>query len=491
MKHASLFIGLTLMLGGWPSFPVQAQPSLSSPERAFLTLITSDTSSHTVAYLPKGYGFGLPDRRGARLVMVKKGRRVFFLKDGSHQVFAMEGSPPDWRLRRIDSSVHDGDNYHMMAFERKDTLYEYGGYGFWQTRDFFTRFRESGGDWEFLTGGDGLPNELAFHHFDAAEDRFYVLGSLSSSHHPQPHKVFRDSAYRYDFGKRGWENLGAIRMSQFEARNLGIEANQVTPTPFGMLVGHTETMALLDIRGNRQCRLREEVADTYKGIGVKDEKFPSDYTATIFLGDTLHVLHGDMDRVEHERLPLKAGSFDAVHAVAIYTPATADAGGLFERAWPMALSGLALAMVSAWLVRRRYARETADMSEETESVGAVDEANGHMTTPTPANRGTGISFFITGLPVGERALLEELIRASKAGRPLDATGMNHVLGVANRDPMTQKGRRSVSLTHINQSWQQVMMRQEPLVVRERDALDKRTFVYRIPASLISEFEGFM
>lgn len=491
MKHTILVIGLTLMLGGWAPFQMQAQPKLTPPERAFLTLISSDSTTHTVAYLPKGYGFGLPDRQGARLVMVKQGRRVFFLKDGSHQVFVMEGAPPDWRLRRIDSSVHDGDNYHMMAFERKDTLYEYGGYGFWQTRDFFTRFRETGGDWEFLSGGDGLPNELAFHHFDPAEDRFYVLGSLSSTHHPRPRKLFRDSAYRYDFSKRGWETLGAIRMSQFEVRNLGIEANQITPTPFGMLVGHTEAMALLDIPGNRQCRLRDEVADAYKGIGAKDERFPSDYTLTVYLDDTLHVLHGDRNRVEHARLPTTLASFDTVHVQAIYSPATAGAAGLVGRAWPMALSGLALTMVAAWLVRRKYPRVSSDMNDKTPAAAGEEDRAGDGTTPPPAARGTGIAFLLTTLPVGERALLQELIQSSRAGRPLDAAGINRVLGVANRDPTNQKGRRSTSLTHINQSWQQVMMRQEPLVVRERDALDKRAFVYRIPPSPLAEFEGFL
>jgi hypothetical protein len=74
---------------------------------------------------------------------------------------------------------------------------------------------------------------------------------------------------------------------------------------------------------------------------------------------------------------------------------------------------------------------------------------------------------------------------------MDANTMNRALGVSNRDPVTQKSRRSSCLARINQAWLQVMKRQDPLVVRERDETDKRAFLYRIPQPLLHELESFL
>ena len=480
IRNAFLAWGVLLTL------PVTARQPLSAHEREFLKLVTSDTSSHSVCYLPKGYGFGLEDREDGRLVMVKSGHKVFFLRDGTHRVYTLEGREPDWSLRRIDSSVHAGDNYHMMAFERKDTLYEYGGYGFWQTRDFFTRYNGQAGGWEFLTGGEGLPNELVYHCYDPRDDRFYVLGSLSSLHHPQPHKLFRDSAYRYNFNTRRWENLGAIRISIFEARNLGPKPLFIAPTPFGMINGHTSALKLIDIRGNRLCRLREETADRYRRGEDGDDSFPDDYSLSVYLADTLHILRSDGDRVMHERMRLTQYDFDTTHASEIYTTAVGGGSADGGRAWISILSVITLMGLSAYWISRRSRRRMK--RPQASPPPAVPESSSE---PEPSESSSGIAYFLDSLTAGDRVMLEELVRCSRAGHAMDAATMNRALGVSNRDPVTQKSRRSSCLARINQAWLQVMKSQDPLVFRERDETDKRAFLYRIPKPLLRELEGFL
>jgi hypothetical protein len=480
IRNAFLAWGVLLTL------PVTAREPLTAPEREFLRLVTSDTSSHSVCYLPKGYGFGLEDREEGRLVMVKSGRKVFFLRDGTHRVYALEGREPGWNLRRIDSSVHAGDNYHMMAFERKDTLYEYGGYGFWQTRDFFTRYNGQAGGWEFLTGGEGLPNELVYHCYDPRDDRFYVLGSLSSLHHPQPHKLFRDSAYRYDFKTRRWENLGAIRITIFEARNLGPQPSFIAPTPFGMIKGHTAELDLIDIRGNRLCPLREDAADRLRGGGKASDVFPTDYSLTVYLADTLHILRGDRDRVMHERMRLTLQDFDTTHASQIYTTAAGGGSAVGGPAWISILSVITLMGLSAfWISRGSFRRMNRPWASPPPAVPVS------ASEPEPSESTTGIAYFLESLAAADRAMLEELVRCARTGLAMDANTMNRVLGVSNRDPVTQKSRRSSCLARINQAWLQVMKRQDPLVVRERDETDKRAFLYRIPQPLLHELESFL
>jgi hypothetical protein len=486
MKHTTTMRNVLLAWGVLLSLPVAARQPLSAPEREFLRLVSSDTASHTVCYLPTAYRFGLEDGKDVRLVMVKSGRKVFFLRDGTHRVYVLEGREPAWSLRRIDSSVHTGDNYHMMAFERKDTLYEYGGYGFWQTRDFFTRYNGQAGGWEFLTGGDGLPNELGYHCYDPRDDRFYVLGSLSSLHHPQPHKLYRDSAYRYDFSTRRWENLGPIRITIFEARNLGPEPFFIAPTPFGMINGHTAELDLIDIRGNRLCPLREQAADRFRRAGKGGDVFPPDYSLSVYLADTLHFLQGDWESVKHDRMHLTRHDFDTIHASEIYMPNAMGGSYVVGEGWVSILSAITLIGLSAFWFSRRSLRPKQSLEESPQAT--VSETNSE---PVTSESATGIAFFLDSLAVGDRVLLEELVRSSRAGHAMDAVAMNRTLGVSNRDPVTQKSRRSSCLARINQSWLQVMKRQEPLIVRVRDEADKRAFLYRIPEAMLRELEGFL
>jgi hypothetical protein len=118
-----------------PALRAQSAADWSKPEERLADLLLRDSVTRTVSYLPKGYWFGLDDRSHGSLVLVKDGPRNYMLRDGTHHVYLLERQNGKERLQRLDSSVFSGDNFLMMAFLRNDTIYQYGGYGFWNTRD--------------------------------------------------------------------------------------------------------------------------------------------------------------------------------------------------------------------------------------------------------------------------------------------------------------------------------------------------------------------
>gem|GEM_PF-1976566 len=68
--------------------------------------------------------------------VVKARPRNYVLRHGTHEVYLLSIHDEKSLLTRLNSSLHVGDNFHMMAFQRNDILYPYGGCSFWNSRDF-------------------------------------------------------------------------------------------------------------------------------------------------------------------------------------------------------------------------------------------------------------------------------------------------------------------------------------------------------------------
>ncbi len=95
----------------------------------------------------------------------------------------------------------------MMAFCRKDTLYQYGGYGFWKVRDFFIQYRPNLREWEFVSGGEGFENIYTYNYYHPGSDNFYTIGQQTVDSHKDL-RIYTDSVYCYDFGSKKFTTLG-------------------------------------------------------------------------------------------------------------------------------------------------------------------------------------------------------------------------------------------------------------------------------------------
>ncbi len=69
---------------------------------------------------------------------------------------------------------------------------------------------------------------------------------------------------------------------------------------------------------------------------------------------------------------------------------------------------------------------------------------------------------------------------SLQNRHMDTDAINKILGVSHKDPEVQKARRSMSITHINNTFSQTMKINGLLIQRVRDDEDKRAYLYFIP-----------
>lgn len=485
--HLTITLGLIMMTLASASVFAQSSPGWSKPEQLLAEILLRDTSSRTVSYLPKGYWFGLSDRSYGYLKLIKNGAKNYLLRDGTHHVYLLKDEKGKPLLQRLDSSVFYGDNFLSMAFLRKDTIYQYGGYGFWNTRDFFMYYRNTNRDWEFLSGGNGLKNEHNYHFYDEDEDAFYMLGSLYSSHHPVPKKILLDSVYRYDFTTRQWTAVGRFPENFSELNLLYKLELPVCFTPFGFLDTKTSVPKLFDIPGNRILYPTGKFADFVLKLGITDPVEDPDYRIFIYLQDTLHIIKGTEGKINHAQIHLSLKDFDQTRKHSLYIPVQTDASGFsgINQTWIFALS-IPLSFAGYYLlnrVRRKRRQEQDAQPSQTEPEyddNPEDLVPSGDTDPAknPAQN-NDIAFFRSQLNPTEIELLEMLLKATLSGTAADIMSINKTLGVSNKEASLQKTRRSICINNINSCFRQTLKMDENLIIRERDNEDKRAFVYKL------------
>ena len=467
------------------------------PEHTILNIIQSDSISDLITYLPKSYRFNINNPDYNYSILLKSGKNNYLLQDGSNQVHRLENVNGKPKFMRIDSTVFGGDNFANMAFLRKDTLYQYGGYGFWRNRDFFTRYRPNTHDWEFLSGGNGLQNTLTFNFFSRAEDAFYVVGSNNIDAHRHFIPLVRDSLYRYDFKSKNWTTLGRFDLNNKPIINEAINNQYFAVSPFGLIDYETIDLRLWDFSANRIFFLKQSIKDQLYPLAKKGESWDKKYRLAFHLKDTFYLIFGKESDAFVYKTKLLRSDFETSSGIQIYTPRT-NSFSLSIMDDPLqsvllAFGILAFVLLMAYYGRRRLSPATAGGWAPAGPPGsprpdpqpgqkAVNPGKDHAAVPD-------LVFFSASLAPIEKDLLIHLIQATLKGEKLDASAINRILGVSGKEHIVQKARRSTTITNINNSFSKIMKQPGQLVIRVRDLSDKRSFLYVISAEHLEQVKA--
>jgi hypothetical protein len=128
--------------------------------------------------------------------------RIITAFGGCGSVFALDTTSES--ITRLDLTFHTGYNFDAYQFVRRDTIYSFGGYGFWTENNLLTYFSELRKEWNVYSVGDfppytpdfeeGVTYKFAF--YDEGVDELYVLRQ----------KVF----YKFSFANGQWARLGNL-----------------------------------------------------------------------------------------------------------------------------------------------------------------------------------------------------------------------------------------------------------------------------------------
>jgi len=130
-------------------------------------------------------------------------------------------------LVRVDNSYKHKLQLGSLEFTRNDTIIRYGGYGFFENRNFFTYYNREINSWEFLNiKGELIPEELSNFLYYITKDNIYILGGkvIDKFNNDITHKNY--NSYEYDFKTKKWKYLG--KLNNHIERNLTIPLDNDT-----------------------------------------------------------------------------------------------------------------------------------------------------------------------------------------------------------------------------------------------------------------------
>jgi hypothetical protein len=96
--------------------------------------------------------------------------------------------------------------------------------------------------------------------------------------------------------------------------------------------------------------------------------------------------------------------------------------------------------------------------------------------------------FFSSLSIIEKELLEALLRNNLKGEELSTKTINKIIGVQQKDTLTQNKSRSDHFIKMNQKFKMATQQTEPLIIKNRDKGDKRQFNYDLNGIYTSEVE---
>ena len=121
---------------------------------------------------------------------------------------------------RIDNSYEHKMQLGSLEFVRNDTLFRYGGYGFFENRNFFTFYDKQTNGWEFLDiNGDVLPKQIFgyLHHF--TKDKLFLFGGYELDKFKNNITYNNSTCYEFNFNSKKWKILGSLNHHFVRSKN--------------------------------------------------------------------------------------------------------------------------------------------------------------------------------------------------------------------------------------------------------------------------------
>jgi hypothetical protein len=137
---------------------------------------------------------------------------------------------------RIDNSYEHKMQLGSLEFIRNDTLFRYGGYGFFENRNFFTFYDKKINGWESLDiNGDIIPERISDFMYHFNKDKLYISGGYRFDKFKKDVKYQNLKTYLFDFNSKKWSVIGDLNIPLFNNISFPIDENSLINFTGGMI----------------------------------------------------------------------------------------------------------------------------------------------------------------------------------------------------------------------------------------------------------------
>ena len=131
---------------------------------------------------------------------------IYFLELHGGKVYKLDVD----EFSRLDKSYTHRMQMGSSSFVHHDTIFKFGGYGFWSIRNFFTYFDIKTSEWDVLSpsGSKSLPKGSQYSTIKIFEDNFYIYGGLTLNQFEPKEYILNNEVWEFNNKNKSWKLLG-------------------------------------------------------------------------------------------------------------------------------------------------------------------------------------------------------------------------------------------------------------------------------------------
>jgi hypothetical protein len=482
MKFAIIISLCLLILGENVAFSqkLTTKSTINEAETALLDILSKDTINPLQIKLDGDiFKFGLQVLVNSNISLLKNKKDIHIQPLGTGKLYQVKKEQKGglqkntYQLIRIDSTIFFGANFHAITFFMNDTLFQYGGDGFWHVRGIVTYFSKKTHEWELYNSSRmvvALDDEKynIVYHIDKNNNRIYLSNAFTQLDFPNIYNLKRiDSVYEFNTHSHQWTTLGqtnpklntiieGVGTSHYQINNYSIIQNQLE---LRWADFRSNTFGKFDKKSNNEFK------ETWLSIYLNNTKY---HSLQFCLGNTLYLTKVDeLGKLSFKTFDINKSQFELSNQYPIYLPTNPllqlISHHIIDISLYVIVGLITIAIVIYWLKRRK-------------TKNVLNKEISHILN----------NHFFESLTVIEKELIEVLYEHHLKGSLISTKLINKIIGVQNKDVMTQNKNRSDYFLKINQKFKFATHKELPLIIKTRDELDKRQFNYGLQEVYMSE-----
>ncbi|MFM6994839.1 MAG: hypothetical protein ACKOWO_06985 [Sediminibacterium sp.] len=448
----------------------------SKAEIALLDFITMDsTNDLSLDLFKENLRFGIPNKLTNGITLLKKKRTIYIQLMGSGQIYSIQKkAAKQYQLIRLDSTFHSGVNFGSINIFYKDTLFQFGGIGFWKIKDYFTFFSNKTHEWELFSANKGVPvfqapDKGILYYVDQSQGKFYLSNSTHQQDFPNTLTTYASDTCRvFDFKERKWTNLGKLNPTLKEIAQKSVDLKTI----FGpYLVFHSDLeLYWLKFSTNQFGNLVLDKQAEFREKWLKIYKESPDYMYQFVLGSNYYLIRIENDgKLTYETITLNDKDFIDIAAQPVYT--NNPFASFLKKIEPgRPIIGNAFIVLIVLLLYTFYNKKfkKKKIPQEVQSILYKN--------------------FFSSLTIVEKELIQSIYQLQIKNEQISIKTINKIIGVQQKDTITQNKSRSDYFLRINQKFKLATREIDSLIVKQREETDKRQYNYNINTDFIKEIE---
>jgi len=425
------------------------------------------------------FKFGQTKPALSSLALIKNKKDIYIQAMGTGKLFkVLKNEAGNYQLQKLDSTFFNGANFHALTFNFHDTLFQLGGDGHWHIRGILTYFSQKTHEWElystnrqvntFFSETYGLMYKL-----DYNNNKLYTSNSFIQANFPSTLTVESiDSSYELDIHSHNWKTLGKTNPELMSI----ITQNKASVIDIGKFIIFQNYLEFywLDFANNRYGTVNTKTNNELKEIWLSLYTTNAPYKSFQFaLGNTIYFIKlNNNNELSYKTYTIPENSYNFENSKMVYSPVNPFWDAIvnhYEEAIKPFIIGLVGISFLIYLFikfnkRKKIPKQVADILNQN---------------------------FFHSLSVIEKELLEILYQHHLKGETISTKLINKIIGVQQKDVMTQNKTRSDYFVKINQKFKLATQKDSSLIIKFRDSEDKRQYNYGLQEEFAKELGGLL